>query len=62
MEIDQKGFQIMVLSDTDFKMIVHNISVFGVIKNKIENFSRELNLLDSNQMEILELEKYNNKN
>lgn len=62
MEIDQKGFQIMVLSDTDFKMIVHNISVFGEIKNKTENFSRELNLLDSNQMEILELEKYNNKN
>lgn len=52
----------MVLSDTDFKMIVHNISVFGEIKNKIENFSRELNLLDSNQMEILELEKYNSKN
>lgn len=31
MEIDPEGLQVMELSDTDFKMIIHNINVFKEI-------------------------------
>lgn len=42
MKTDQKGLQVMELSETDFKVILYNINVFKEIKNEIENFNREL--------------------
>lgn len=54
METAQPGMKMMELSETHFKITM--LTILKEIKDKVENFIQELEIIKSIQMEFLEVE------
>lgn len=54
METAQPGMKMMELSEIDFKITM--LTILKEIKDKVENFIQELEIIKSIQMEFLEVE------